>query len=209
MAALGLLLLLIKGGLIYYIFSLAYGSSFFGGLMVLLFFGGLGALVWRIAPTQLADAEHEIECGVSAFRIRIPPTLAVGWTFALGSMDSDQTLPQRIINIAMMVPKLFWTSWWVFRRIKKVKQIDVENCGRVLRLVLKRSERVEVAEVAEELKKIPAAETMNQLALIDGVVFLTKESVGITLANRLKDDIEAAQRKSDSAPPADDSPFAS
>lgn len=207
MVALGLLLFLIKGGLLYLIFSMAYGSDSVGGFIVLLIFGGLGVFTCWLAPRQLSDTEHEIESGVSLLSFRLAPPLAHAWTFAMGSIDSDQSMPQKILNMAFVVPRLFWTAWYVFGRIEKVKRVDVPNCSKVLRLVLKRSERVQASEIAEHFQDMPTPQVMYDLSLIDGVVFLTKESVGISLANRFKDKLEAAQQKSGAAPAEKNSPF--
>ena len=90
----------------------------------------------------------------------------------------------------MVVPRMFWAAWYLSQRIQDVKEIEVEECGKVLRMVLKKSERVEVIEVAEEYPKMDIPKTIRQVSLIDGVVFLTKESVGLSLARRFHDDLE-------------------
>ena len=190
MVALGLLALLIQGGLLYFLLSAAYGSRILAAAVVLLILCGMGAYVWVTGPTKLADADHEVQTGFKTITVRLAPTLSNAWTYAMGSMDSDQSIPERIVSLFMLIPRFFWTAWYVFGRITQVKEIDSESCGKVIRMVLKRSERVEAAEVAEKFKSMDMPTTLRQLSLIDGVVFLTKESVGISLANRFKDDLE-------------------
>lgn len=207
MAVLGLLVFVIQGGLLYLVFSTAYGSRFLGMMIVGLIFGGMGLVTWLGAAKPLMDAEHEVAAGFGNVKVGLAPTLSNAWTFAMGSMDSDQTVPQRILNLVMLSPRLLRTAVYVQGRIQRVKDIDVENCGRVLRLVLRKSERVDVAAVAEKFPDLDLAAVLRDLSLIDGVVFLTKDSVGITLANRFKDSLEAELANVQPSQAADASPF--
>ncbi|MEQ9407349.1 MAG: hypothetical protein RIK87_06460 [Fuerstiella sp.] len=190
MAALGLLAFVVQAGILYLLLSVAYGSRSMAAIVVLLLFGGMGIVTCLTAPRQLRDSEHEIQVGFRTVTVRLAPTLASAWTYAMGSLESDQSIPMRIVSIMMLVPRLLWTSWHVFGRINRVRDIDVESTGKVLRMVLRKSERVEAEEIAEKYPDIDLPKTLRQLSFIDGVVFLTKDSVGISLANRFKDDLE-------------------
>lgn len=205
MAVLGLLAFLIQGGLLYLLFSAAYGSRFLGSVIVLGLFGGMGAFTVLTAPKQLRDAQHEISDGAKEVDIRIAPTLSNAWTFAMGSLESDQSIPQRIISLMMLVPRLLWTSYFVFGRITEVKNVHVDDCSKVLRMILKRDERIEASEVAEKYTDMDVPRILRELSLIDGVVFLTKESVGLSVAKRFKDAVENAFFSEGSTSPA--SPF--
>lgn len=207
MALLGVLVMIVQGGLLYAAFSFAYNSSFLGAMIVLAFYGITSAFIWRTAPTRLADASHDFDTISGTRSVQTAPTLSSAWTFAMGSRDSDQSIPQRIISFMLLVPRLFWTAFYVFERIDQVRQIDVATCGKIIRLALKRAERVEATEIADAFPDIPLQPTMRQLSLIDGVVFLTNESVGLSIANRFKDDLEAASAKVDSTSANKSSPF--
>ena len=65
----------------------------------------------------------------------------------------------------------------------------------ILRLLHKEAERVDLKKITEEIELTDLAQTLRQVSLIDGVVFLTRNSVGLSLANRLVDDIEAWRKK--------------
>ncbi len=190
MAAVGLIAFIVQGGLLWVLFWAAYGSKWMAALIVLLIFGGMGVFTWLTAPKELHDQEHEVAADRGDLTVHLAPTLSTAWTYAMGSLDSDQSIPERIFGMMMIVPRMAWTSKYVFGRIQQVKEIDIESCGKVLRLLLKKSERVEASDVADRFDDMDVPTTLRQLSLMDGVVFLTKDSVGMTLANRFKDDLE-------------------
>ena len=188
-SCLGLLGFLLQGGLLFLLLQWGYGGPV-AFLAVTGIFGGMGFFVYLTAPNQLRDATHEVRISSRRIVVNIAPTMSSAWTFGFGSMDSDQSIFERIFAMLMIVPRMFWTSWYVYQRVDDVRQIDVAECGKVLRMVLKKAERVDVTEIAEKFTKMDIPRTLRQVSLIDGVVFLTKGSVGISLANRFKDDLE-------------------
>ncbi|MCP4507564.1 MAG: hypothetical protein GY826_14375, partial [Fuerstiella sp.] len=145
---------------------------------------------FRTAPETLCDGRHKLQIDDNAVTIRVAPTMSNVWTYALGSLESDQSIPERIFGIMMIVPRMLWTASYVFNRIDEVRQIDVAECGKVLRLLLKKSERVEAADIASKFSRMDLPKTLRQVSLVDGVVFLTKEGVGLSLAKRFTDMLE-------------------
>lgn len=191
MVVVGLLALLIQGGILYLLLSLAYNAAV--AVAVLLLLLGIGGLyVWTQAPGYLDGREHDVEIGFRTVTIKLMPTLANTWTYAVGSLETDQSIPERLVNLFLLIPRMFITAVFVFRRVAVVKEIDVESCGKVIRLVLRKSESVQVADVAEKWPDMDIPATMKQLSVIDGIVFLTKDYVAISIANRFKDDLEHA-----------------
>ena len=108
----------------------------------------------------------------------------------MGSRDSELSIPERIFAFFMLVPRLFWTAWYLSGRVQSVRQIDVRECGAILRYVLKKAERVDATEIAKKRPQTNLPLTLKQLSLLDGVVFLVRGKLGLTLANRFKDDVE-------------------
>lgn len=191
MVVVGLLALLIQGGLLYLLLSVAYSPAV--GAAVVLLLLGLGTLfVWTTAPQHLNGREHDVQVGFNTVTITLMPTLANAWTYAMGSMETDQSIPERLVKLFLLIPRMFVTAWYVFQRIELAKEIDAENCGKVIRLVLRKSESVQVTEVAEKWPDMDIRATMKQLSLIDGVVFLTRGEPAISIANRFKDDLDKA-----------------
>jgi ribosomal protein S25 len=65
----------------------------------------------------------------------------------------------------------------------------------IIRLLHKEAERVELKKIIEEITIADVAKTLRELSLIDGVVFLTRNGVGLSLATRLVDDLHAWKEK--------------
>ncbi len=190
MICLGLLAFLLQGGFLYLALSAGYGSRLLAATIVLAIFGGMGLYIFRTAPRTLCDGRHKVEIDGHNVTIRVAPAMSNAWTFAVGSLESDQSIPERIFGLMMIVPRMFWTASYVFNRIDEVRQIDVEECGKVLRLLLKKSTRVNAADIAAKWRQMDLSKTLRQVSLIDGVVFLTKEGVGLSLAKRFTEMLE-------------------
>lgn len=203
MCAIGLIAFLIQGGLFYILLQWGYGPIA-AVVVTAAVFGGMGFFTWMTAPKTLVDTEHEVDVDGRNIVIKVAPTMASAWTYAMGSRESDLSIPERIFGLFMMVPRMFWTAWYLFKRVTDVKEIDVRECGAILRFMLKKAERVDVHEIAEKRPKTNLVKTLRQVSLIDGVVFLSRGEIGLTLANRFKDDVEkgmsggSTERKGDS-----------
>jgi len=220
MSAIGLLAFVIQGGLLYAIFSAAYSRV--AAIVILLgLFGGMGYFTWLTGPKTLRDEVHEVELADRTVQVPIAPSLSNAWTYAMGSRDSSLSVLERIFAFLMLVPRMFWTAWYLSGRVRNVRDINVRECGAILRFVLKKAERVDATEIAEKRPQTNLPETLRQLSLLDGVVFLVRGKLGLTLANRFKDDVEEGvarhrgrpsakttqRRSSESAEGSPDSPF--
>jgi len=189
MVALGLLAFLLEGGILYLLLSWGYGRVP-AAVTVLTIFGGMGLYIFRTAPQTLCDGRHEVQIDDRTVTIKVAPTMSNAWTYAIGSLESDQSVPERIFGIMMIVPRMMWTSSYVFNRIDQVRQIDVAECGKVLRLLLKKSERVDAEDIASKWHRMNLSKTLRQVSLVDGVVFLTKNGLGLSLAKRFTETLE-------------------
>lgn len=202
MAGLGLLAFLFQGGILYLLISCGY-SPFTAALFVVGGFGAIGVFVWTTAPSLLHDEEVSVATKDGSDIVRVSPNMAAVWTFALGSLESSQSIPEKLFGMLMLVPRLFWTSIYVFRRYEQVREIDAESCASVLRLLLKKAERVDADEIMEKRPKLDFSRTLHQMSLIDGIVFLTKDGLGLTVATRLTDEIAATSPQSLTGGPFD------
>lgn len=190
MAAIGLIAFLIQFGLFYVILWALYDGHlipFFitaGGLAAMSFFTVVAA------PKTLRDQVYEVEVGDHETDVAIAPTMSSAWTFAMGSRDSDISIPERIFGAAMIVPRMFWTAWYLNQRRLDVEKVDARECGAILRFALKKAEKVDVAEILHKRPKTDLSRTLRECSLIDGVVFLVRDGLGMTLANRFKEAVE-------------------
>ena len=149
---------------------------------------------------QLPDTEHEIELEEGFTVIRTAPTMSTVWTYALGSLETDQTWIERLFSILALPQRLFCAAWYTWQRIIRLKTIDINDCSTVVRLLDRKRERIEVSDLAEELQLPDIATTLSNVSLIDGVMFLRQKSMGLSLTNRLVDAMAEWSRKNSKSP---------
>ena len=189
MFAIAVIAFLIEGGLLYFALSWGYGFNI-AVTTIALVFAAQGIYVYRTAPRTLRDQNHETVIDKEDVPIRIAPTLSNAWTYAFGSLDTDQSMFEHLFGLMTIVPRMVWTARYLLQRVDDIRDVNVASCGKVLRLLVQRSERVEAAEIADKFPSIDITETLRQLSLIDGVVFLTKGPVGLSLATRFLEKLE-------------------
>lgn len=194
MITIGLIAFLVQGGLLYLIFWAASGHLLAFPVVAGLF-GGIGYFTWMTAPKMLCDDEYEVETDDGDITVGIAPSISSAWTFAMGSRDSDISILERVAGMFMIVPRMFWTALYLKKRNEDVQKIDVRECGAILRFALKKAERVGVEEIMDKRPKTNLSKTMREVSLIDGVVFLVRNGLGLTLANRFKQDVETGVPK--------------
>jgi hypothetical protein len=85
--------------------------------------------------------------------------------------------------------RLFCAAYFAWQRTEQLKTVDVNDCAAVIRLIDRKAERVEVGLLMEELRLSNLEATLRNLSLIDGVMFLAQKTLGLSLTNRLVDDM--------------------
>lgn len=168
-------------------------------LVTLLILGALQYVVWLMMPKQLVDTEHEAELDDGMTLVRVAPNMTAVWTYALGSRESDRSWVEILLGILTLPQRSCSAAWFTWHRLEELKTVAVQPCAAVIRLLHKEGERVELKKIAAEITIEDLPATVRQLSLIDGIVFLTRRSVGLSLANRLVDDIIEWKQKTKSA----------
>ena len=152
-------------------------------------------LTYLRLPKQLSDARHEVESDGGHNVICAAPTMTSVWTYALGSMETDRSWIERLLGMLALPQRLFCAAYFTWQRIEQLKVVDINDCSAVIRLLHKEAERVEVSKLEEELQLPNLVATLRNVSLIDGVIFLTRNSVGLSLTNRLVDDMAEWTKK--------------
>lgn len=155
-------------------------------------------LLWM--PKQLADIEHESVSEDEVTVVKSAATMSAAWTYAFGSLESDRTWVEILLGLLSLPQRMFSAAWFAWQRKAEIEAVEIAPCALILRLLHKEAERVDLKKITEEVELPDLAKTLRQVSLIDGVVFLTRNSVGLSLANRLVDDIEAWRKKSADEP---------
>ena len=192
MAVFGLVAFLIEAIVVKWIIVTGFvGSHSLAWLITLAILGTVLLATWLRMPKHLADGSYPAEINGAEVSIAVAPAMGVVWTFALGSIDSDRTLIERLLGLLAMPQRLLCAAWYVYHRVQQLRALNIPGCAAVLRVLFRKAERVEVSEIAEKLPNTNLPPTLHDVSLIDGVVFLTRRTVGISLAPRLVDDLNA------------------
>lgn len=152
-------------------------------------------VTWSRMTRQLPDVEHETDLEDGRIVVRIAPTMSAVWTYAFGSLESDRTWVEILLGVLSLPQRMFSAASFTWKRQKEVQRVNIESCAAIIRLLHKEAERVELKIIAAEVQTNDLPGVIRQVSLIDGVVFLTRNPVGLSLANRLIDDIDDWKQK--------------
>jgi len=202
MCGLGLIATIIETSV--FAFILHFGFYFSSWIFAYVFaFGIMGLMLFFVffqMPKHLGDSEHEVELEEGSAIIRTAPTMSTVWTYALGSLETDQTVIERFMSIVSLPQRMICAAWFTLQRMTQLKAINVSECSAVMRLLHKKEERVEISDLIEELQIPDLTTTLRNVSLIDGVMFLKQKSMGLSLTRRLIDAMwEWAEKNKSSA----------
>ncbi len=110
--------------------------------------------------------------------------------------------PERILSFARIFLDIllsgprafFWALRWIPHGVR-VGKMDQGGCAAVLALLHKRGARVAYRELGESVKVQNFPRVLEQLRLIDGVLFLKSEPRGLALGSELKAELDRAKRE--------------
>lgn len=196
MAVIGTIATLMEFVLFYLIISVGFiGSKAVAILVTLIILATVQYFTLLWMPKQLADIEHESMNEDEVIIVRSAATMSAAWTYAFGSLESDRTWVEILLGLLSLPQRMFAAAWFAWQRKGEIEAVEIAPCALILRLLHKEAERVDLKKITEEVELTDLAKTLREVSLIDGVVFLTRNSVGLSLANRLVDEIEAWRKK--------------
>jgi hypothetical protein len=90
---------------------------------------------------------------------------------------------------------LILSSWRRVSLFRRMKDIDREQCARVITLLKTAAKRQSFVEIVEKLPGLNPVKVFDDLSYIEGVIFLANEPPGLTLLPEVSDELN--QRPSD------------
>ena len=190
MAVAGLVLFLVQAGVFYMIFAYAFSRTI-ALLAIMAVFGGMGVCSWTQATQDLRDRKHKAKCNDETTTLNIVPGNPQVWSWAFGSMDPDQSIPEKVIGLTMLAPRLFCAAWYTWQHLEDIKNIDADTTLKVLKVLFRSGHSVDAQAISNELGDADLNKAVRDVSLLDGVVFLTKDEISLSIAPRLHDDLEA------------------
>ena len=85
--------------------------------------------------------------------------------------------------------KLVFGAVGKLRQFRRLKSIDVEECARVITLLLTTPKRQSFQEIVEKLPGLNPVKAFDDLRYIDGLLFLSNEPPGLTLLPELRTEL--------------------
>jgi hypothetical protein len=147
------------------------------------------AVTWMRMRAALADDVHTSMVNEFELPVHIAPTMGAVWTYALGSLESDRTWIERIVGMGALPQRLICGAVYLFQRVQQFGSLDVDACGSIIRLLYKHHERVDITTIARKFSDLNLTDVLRDLSLIDGITFLTRQNVGVSLAPRLTEEL--------------------
>lgn len=196
MAVIGTIATLMEFFVFYLIINFGFIDSRSLAILITLIIMGIiqyFTLSWM--PKQLADIEHESVSDDEVTIVKSAPTMSAAWTYAFGSLESDRTWVEMLLGLLSLPQRMLAAASFAWRRKAEIDAVEIAPCSLIIRLLHNEAERVDLKKITEEVELADVSKTLRQVSLIDGVVFLTRHSVGLSLANRLSEDIEAWRKK--------------
>ncbi|MGZ0171872.1 MAG: hypothetical protein ACKVHE_20200 [Planctomycetales bacterium] len=93
-----------------------------------------------------------------------------------------------IALLYLTAPRMLSLALMLHHKVDRLKQMDVPACSRVIGMLMRAQGRVPIEKIADEFPEADLSQIVPPLADVDGVVFLEKEGMGLTLAPRFMEE---------------------
>ena len=94
-------------------------------------------------------------------------------------------------GVLSIVPRLFCTAWHTWHRVEAVRNIDSETTLTVMKMLFRSDHSVAAESIADGLGDVDLNKVLRDVSLLDGIVFLTRGGISLSIAPRLNEDFEA------------------
>lgn len=189
-----LLATVVTGWAIFMVMLLVLGSLFalrFNQIMAATCLVMVILFVWQLTKGRTHREEWQFsgrEMGVTDLVVRV----VTGSPFAVLALDpaAGKMFVRMLATLLLTGPRLFVLAWDLVQRGRRLKALDVAACTKVLSVLLKRQSRISMQDLLNDVPATTLKTALPQLGDVDGVVFLSTEPIGLTLAPRFQQDFE-------------------
>lgn len=176
----------------------------FGFLYLWIGYGGLGTflaavfaaaavaglfLLNRKLTPDLAD-RLTVDTARGPVRLRVARLTGASW-MQLFEFDADQHPAVRVVlNLLLLAPRLVLLTRLTWGLSGRLKRVDLAATGRAVDLLMAADGRVPLPELIDEFPLADPQRLIDDLTGVDGVVFLIRDTPGLTATPSLIEDYE-------------------
>jgi hypothetical protein len=157
------------------------GLSHWGRIFYALVGTGLLFLGNKFASTDELDAlqlKLEPNRFISSVQLR---SVGYGALSAFSSFENAPGLVKFVTIPLFMGPRIIMAAVGMIRQGMALKDFDHLACGRVLNSIIRAGKRVSFEQLGEKFSELDLERIVPQLMLLDGVILLKSEPIGLTI----------------------------
>ncbi len=163
--------------------------------------------VWQFTIGKNDRPEHEFEGKVfSGMEWALIRSAGSGWGVFVFDPELGGPLVRFVSAVLLTSPRMLQLSGQLKRRAARLEQADAALCAKVVRRMVKTQKRVTVQDMHKNLPDADVASLVQILTDVDGIVFLTKNGIGLTLAPRFNEEFQAWHATHNDADDFEDEP---
>lgn len=121
------------------------------------------------------------------------PGVGMGSTINPLAPDSMGSFVKMITSVLYTGPRIVMASIRSFRHAAKLSRLDRKTTREVLDLLWERNERVSFQEICGAFPSLSPERFFGNLAVIDGILFLSSDPPGISLSTELRKEIAGTE----------------
>jgi hypothetical protein len=180
-------------------FVLWVGPFWVGGWIALLL--ALVAVTGLFLLQRRYDGDHtepvKVDAGTRGrITLRLSRLTGNSWLMFLDRPSGDLHPAVRfVLNLFLLAPRLFALGRQMWRRSQRVKTLDLEGVAAALDALMQAGNRVAIGDLIQEFPDRDPQRLLGDLTSLDGVILLSSEPPGLTLAPSVAEDYEAWKKE--------------
>ena len=165
--------------------------------------------VWQFTVGKRDRADHDFAgktfSGMEWAMIRAASS---GWGVFIFDPELGGPLVRFVSAVFLTSPRMIELSQELKRRATRLERADAALCSKVVRRMVKTQKRVTMVDMQKNMPNEDLASLVQILTDVDGIIFLTKNGIGLTLAPRFNEEFRQWIANRDDVEELDDEPEA-